>query len=99
MVDAQGELTLWTLMDKMNEIKSNRIEALKLSDKYSEEIKNINLKLYENAALGDELLIESSFAPNGKKEVDLKVYVSKREKGKPVRRVCKAVYTLSVKAN
>jgi hypothetical protein len=99
MVDAQGELTLWMLMDKMNEIKSNRIEALKLSDKYSEEIKNINLKLYENAALGDELLIESSFAPNGKKEVDLKVYVSKREKGKPVRRVCKAVYTLSVKAN
>lgn len=99
MVDAQGELTLWKLMDTMNEIKANRIQALKLNERYSEAIKNIDLKLYENASLGDALLIESSFAAKGKKEIDLKVYVSKREKGKPARRVCKAVYTLAVKAN
>ena len=99
MVDAQGDLTLWTLMNKMENIKSNRVEALKLNERYQEEITNIDLKLYENAALGDELLIESSFAPNGKRQVDLKLYVSKREKGKPVKRVCKAVYTITVKAN
>lgn len=99
MVDAQGDLTLWTLMNKMENIKSNRVEALKLNERYQEEITNIDLKLYENAALGDELLIESSFAPNGKKQVDLKLYVSKREKGKPAKRVCKAVYTITVKAN
>ena len=99
MVDAQGDLTLWTLMNKMEDIKSNRVNALKLNERYQEEITNIDLKLYENAALGDELLIESSFAPNGKKQVDLKLYVSKREKGKPAKRVCKAVYTLTVKAN
>jgi hypothetical protein len=68
-------------------------------ERYSEAIKNIDLKLYENASLGDALLIESSFAAKGKKEIDLKVYVSKREKGKPARRVCKAVYTLAIKAN
>lgn len=99
MVDAQGDLTLWTLMNKMENIKSNRVDALKLNERYQEEITNIDLKLYENAALGDELLIESSFAPNGKRQVDLKLYVSKREKGKPVKRVCKAVYTITVKAN
>ena len=99
MVDPQGDLTLWMLMDKMNEIKARRIDSLKLSAKYSEEVKNIQLKLYENASLGDDLLIESSFTPNGRKEVDLKVYVSKRAKGQPARRVCKAVYTLAVKSN
>jgi len=99
MVDPQGDLTLWMLMDKMNEVKARRIGSLKLSAKYSEEVKNIQLKLYENASLGDDLLIESSFTPNGRKEVDLKVYVSKRAKGQPARRVCKAVYTLAVKSN
>lgn len=96
MVDTQGMLTVWNLMEAMNEVKSHRIQALKLNERYQEKIKNIDLKLYNNAELGDELLVESSFTPNGKKQVDLKVYVSKRKKGTPATRVCKAVYTVAV---
>ena len=98
MVDTQGMLTVWNLMDTMNEIKSERLETLMLDDRYHDKVKNIDLKLYSNAELGEDLLVESSFAPNGKKQVDLKVYVSKRSKGMPARRVCKAVYTLSIEA-
>ena len=96
MVDTQGMLTVWNLMDTMNEIKSERLEALMLDDRYRDKVKNIDLKLYSNAQLGEDLLVESNFAPNGKKQVDLKVYVSKRAKGEPARRVCKAVYTLAI---
>jgi hypothetical protein len=98
MVDTQGMLTVWNLMDTMNEIKSERLEALMLDDRYRDKVKNIDLKLYSNAQLGEDLLVESNFAPNGKKQVDLKVYVSKRTKGEPARRVCKAVYTLAIEA-
>ena len=98
MVDTQGMLTVWNLMDTMNEIKSERLEALMLDDRYRDKVKNIDLKLYSNAQLGEDLLVESNFAPNGKKQVDLKVYVSKRAKGEPARRVCKAVYTLAIEA-
>ena len=98
MVDTQGMLTVWNLMDTMNEIKSERLEALMLDDRYRDKVKNIDLKLYSNAQLGEDLLVESNFAPNGKKQVDLKVYVSKRAKGEPSRRVCKAVYTLAIEA-
>lgn len=98
MVDNQGMLTVWNLMDTMNEIKSERLESLMLDDRYRDKVKNIDLKLYSNAQLGEDLLVESNFAPNGKKQVDLKVYVSKRAKGEPARRVCKAVYTLTIEA-
>jgi hypothetical protein len=98
MVDNQGMLTVWNLMDTMNEIKSERLESLMLDDRYRDKVKNIDLKLYSNAQLGEDLLVESNFAPNGKKQVDLKVYVSKRAKGEPARRVCKAVYTLAIEA-
>ena len=98
MVDTQGMLTVWNLMDTMNEIKSERLESLMLDDRYRDKVKNIDLKLYSNAQLGEDLLVESNFAPNGKKQVDLKVYVSKRTKGEPARRVCKAVYTLAIEA-
>jgi hypothetical protein len=98
MVDNQGMLTVWNLMDTMNEIKSERLESLMLDDRYRDKVKNIDLKLYSNAQLGEDLLVESNFAPNGKKQVDLKVYVSKRGKGEPARRVCKAVYTLAIEA-
>jgi len=98
MVDTQGMLTVWNLMDTMNEIKSERLQALMLDERYRDKVKNIDLKLYSNAQLGEDLLVESNFAPNGKKQVDLKVYVSKRTKGEPARRVCKAVYTLAIEA-
>lgn len=98
MVDTQGMLTVWNLMDTMNGIKSERLEALMLDGCYRDKVKNIDLKLYSNAKLGEDLLVESNFAPNGKKQVDLKVYVSKRAKGEPARRVCKAVYTLAIEA-
>lgn len=98
MVDTQGMLTVWNLMDTMNEIKSERLKSLMLDDRYRDKVKNIDLKLYSNAQLGEDLLVESNFAPNGKKQVDLKVYVSKRTKGEPARRVCKAVYTLAIEA-
>ena len=97
MVDSQGMLTLWNLMDTMNSIKENRIQSLFINDRYEESVKNIDLKLYRNAALGEDLLVESNFAPNGKRQVDIKVYVSKRIKGEPARRVCKAIYTLTIK--
>ena len=97
MVDTQGMLTVWNLMDTMNEIKSERLEALMLDDRYRDKVKNIDLKLYSNAQLGEDLLVESNFAPNGKKQVDLKVYVSKRTKGEPARRVCKAVHLIGAK--
>ena len=64
MVDSQGMLTLWNLMDTMNSIKENRIQSLLLVDRYEESVKNIDLKLYRNAALGEDLLVESNFAPN-----------------------------------
>ena len=96
MVDTQGMLTVWNLMDTMNAIKRERLDALLLDDRYHDTVKNIDLKLYSNAALGEDLLVESNFAPSGKRQVDLKVYVSKRAKGEPARRVCKAVYTLAI---
>jgi len=96
MVDTQGMLTVWNLMDTMNDIKRERLDALLLDDRYHDKVKNIDLKLYSNATLGEDLLVESNFAPNGKRQVDLKVYVSKRAKGEPARRVCKAVYTLAI---
>ncbi|MAZ97323.1 MAG: hypothetical protein CMP53_07365 [Flavobacteriales bacterium] len=96
MVDSQGMLTLWNLMETMNSIKEKRIQSLLLNDRYEESVKTIDLKLYRNASLGDDLMVESNFVPMGKRQVNLKVYVSNRIKGEPSRRVCKAVYTLSI---
>lgn len=97
MVDSQGMLTLWNLMDTMNSVKEDRFQSLLLNNRYEESVTSIDLKLYRNAALGEELLVESNLAPHGKRQVDLKVYISKRIKGKPARRVCKAIYTLTIK--
>ncbi len=97
MVDSQGMLTLWNLMDTMNSVKEDRFQSLLLNNRYEESVTSIDLQLYRNAALGEELLVESNFAPHGKRQVDLKVYISKRIKGKPARRVCKAIYTLTIK--
>ena len=96
MVDSQGMLTLWNLMETMNSIKEKRIQSLLLNDRYEESVKTIDLKLYRNASLGDDLMVESNFVPMGKRQVNLKVYVSNRIKGEPSRRVFKAVYTLSI---
>lgn len=96
MVDRQKRLTIWNLMEVMNQIKSNRC-ALRIDGKeYKERVKNIELKLYRNANLGDTLTIESSFSTKGRKQVDLKIYVSRKTSGQPARRVCKAVYTLNI---
>lgn len=98
MVDTQGRLTVWNLMETMNEVKGERLEKLSIEDRYVQRVKNIDLKLYSNAALGEELLVESNFTKSGKKEIDFKVYVSRKAKGEPARRVCKAVYTLALEA-
>ena len=45
MVDSQGMLTLWNLMDTMNSIKENRIQSLFINDRYEESVKKIDLKL------------------------------------------------------
>ena len=84
-------------MDAMNSVKEDRFQSLLLNNRYEESVTKIDLKLYRNAALGEELLVESNLAPHGKRQVDLKVYISKRIKGEPARRVCKAVYTLTIK--
>ena len=44
MVDSQGMLTLWNLMDTMNSIKENRIQSLFINDRYEESVKNIDLQ-------------------------------------------------------
>ncbi len=96
MVDAMGNLTLWSLMDHLNKVRHERISALKLDNTWKEQLLNMQVKMYANAALGDALTIESCFVQRDKKSVDLKVYVSKLKKGQPAKRVCKAVYTVSI---
>ncbi len=96
MVDAMGNLTLWSLMDEINKVRHERISALKLDEAWKEQLLNMDVKMYANAELGDALSIESCFVQNDKKSVDLKVYVSKHKKGQPAKRVCKAVYTVSI---
>lgn len=96
MVDAMGNLTLWSLMDQLNKVRHERISALKLDTTWKEQLLNMDVKMYANAELGDALSIESCFVQNDKKSVDLKVYVSKHKKGQPAKRVCKAVYTVSI---
>ena len=96
MVDDNGNLTLWALMDHMNGVKKKRLETLQLNTQWKEKVMNIDMKIYNTAALKDQLAIESCFAPNGKKTVDLKVYVSRQKKGQPAKRVCKTIYTVAI---
>lgn len=98
MVDANGQLSIWNLMQLLNEVKGGRMNQLLLNVRFEDRVKNMNLKIYDNASLQEELVVESSFAPSGKRTVDLKIYVSRRKKGMPVKRVCKAVYTLGMHA-
>ena len=98
MVDANGQLSIWNLMQILNEVKGGRMNQLLLNVRFEDRVKNMDLKIYDNASLQEELVVESSFAPSGKRTVDLKIYVSRRKKGMPVKRVCKAVYTLGVHA-
>jgi len=96
MVDANGQLSIWNLMQLLNEVKGGRMNQLLLNVRFEDRVKNMDLKIYDNASLQEELVVESSFAPSGKRTVDLKIYVSRRKKGMPVKRVCKAVYTLGI---
>ena len=98
MVDANGQLSIWNLMQLLNEVKGGRMNQLLLKVRFEDRVKNMDLKIYDNASLQEELVVESSFAPSGKRTVDLKIYVSRRKKGMPVKRVCKAVYTLGIHA-
>ena len=98
MVDANGQLSIWNLMQLLNEVKGGRMNQLLLNVRFEDRVKNMDLKIYDNASLQEELVVESSFAPSGKRSVDLKIYVSRRKKGMPVKRVCKAVYTLGIHA-
>jgi len=96
MVDANGELSIWNLMQILTEVKGRRMHQLLINPQFKDQVKNMDLKIYSNVGLEEELVVESSFAPNGKRTVDLKIYVSRRKKGLPAKRVCKAVYTLSI---
>lgn len=98
MVDMNGQLSIWSLMQLLNEVKGRRMNQLLLNVRFEDKVKNMDLKIYHNAGLKEELVVESSFTPNGKRTVDLKIYVSRRKKGTPVKRVCKAVYTLGIHA-
>lgn len=98
MVDANGQLSIWNLMQLLNEVKGGRMNQLLLNVRFEDKVKSMDLKIYDNADLEEELVVESSFAPIGKRTVDLKIYVSRRKKGMPVKRVCKAVYTLGIHA-
>ena len=98
MVDANGQLSIWNLMQLLNEVKGVRMNQLLLNVRFEDRVKNMDLKIYDNASLQEELVVESSFAPSGKRTVDLKIYVSRRKKGMPVKRVCKAVYTIGMHA-
>ena len=98
MVDMNGQLSIWSLMQLLNEVKGRRMNQLLLNLRFEDKVKNMDLKIYHNAGLEEELVVESSFTPNGKRTVDLKIYVSRRKKGSPVKRVCKAVYTLGIHA-
>lgn len=96
MVNTNGELSLWDLMQILNTVKGRRMNQLLIHPALKEKVTIMDLKIHRNAALGEELIVESSFTPNGKRTVDLKVYVSRRMKGTPTRRVCKAVFTLYI---
>ena len=98
MVDANGQLSIWNLMQILNEVRGGRLNQLLLNVRFEDKVKSMDLKIYDNADLEEELVVESSFAPIGKRTVDLKIYVSRRKKGMPVKRVCKAVYTLGIHA-
>ena len=98
MVDANGQLSIWNLMQILNEVKGGRMNQLLLNVRFEDKVKSMDLKIYDNADLEEELVVESSFTPIGKRTVDLKIYVSRRKKGMPVKRVCKAVYTLGIHA-
>ena len=98
MVDANGQLSIWNLMQLLNEVKGGHMNQLLLNVRFEDRVKNMDLKIYDNASLKEELVVESSFAPSGKRTVDLKIYVSRRKKGMPVKRVCKAVYTIGMHA-
>ena len=98
MVDANGQLSIWNLMQLLNEVKGGRMNQLLLNVRFEDNVKSMDLKIYDNAYLEEELVVESSFTPIGKRTVDLKIYVSRRKKGMPVKRVCKAVYTLGIHA-
>ena len=96
MVDANDELSIWNLMQILTEVKGRRMHHLMINPQFKDQVKNMDLKIYSNGCLEEELVVESSFAPHGKRTVDLKIYVSRRKKGLPAKRVCKAVYTLSI---
>jgi len=83
-------------MQLLNEVKGGRMNQLLLNVRLEDKVKNMDLKIYDNANFEETLVVESSLAPSGKRSVDLKIYVSRRKKGMPVKRVCKAVYTLGM---
>jgi predicted transcriptional regulator len=96
MVDRFGNLTLLELMNTMSALKDRRLASLELTEEFLAKVLNIEVKMYDQAALGDTLSIESCFVQNGKRQVDLKIYMSKQQKGQPAKRLCKAVYTVAV---
>lgn len=99
MVDANGELSIWNLMQILNEVKGRRMEQLLLNASFKEKFEQLDVKMYSAAELNEDLFVESSFAPNGKRTIDLKIYVSRRKKGRTAKRVCKALFTVSIQPN
>lgn len=96
MVDTEGKVQLMVLMNLLSEVKQGRLKGLNLHERYHDKVSGAEIKFYEPAVLGDELFIESCFAPGEKKSVDLKIYISAQTPGEPARRVCRAKYTVGI---
>ena len=66
MVDANGQLSIWNLMQILNEVKGGRMNQLLLNVRFEDNVKSMDLKIYDNAYLEEELVVESSFTPIGR---------------------------------
>ena len=58
MVDMNGQLSIWSLMQLLNEVKGRRMNQLLLNVRFEDKVKNMDLKIYHNAGLKEELVVE-----------------------------------------
>ena len=55
MVDANGELSIWNLMQILNEVKGRRMEQLLLNASFKEKFEQLDVKMYSAAELNEDL--------------------------------------------
>jgi acyl-CoA thioesterase FadM len=92
--NARGHLNQWVLFNLVEKLQEEPAQCLaKIAPQYKKDLNEVNMRLYDEAKLGDKLEFEARFYEVDKRQVELKIFVRKVSKDKTSKRVCRAGYT------